>query len=156
MIQKQAIPINFFEGLDTKTDPYQVQIGKFLSLQNSVFTKGGLLQKRNGYGSLPALPNNQSVYLTTLDGNMTALGSAVQAYSQSNSTWVSKGNFRPVSLSVLPVARSAINQIQCDSCVSSSGLVCTVYTESNNGTIAIKYVIANATTGQTIVNPTNI
>ncbi len=156
MIVKQAVPINFAMGLDTKTDPYQVEIGKFLSLQNSIFTKGGLLQKRNGYASLPSLPNDESVYLTTLNGNMTALGSAILAYSQSNSSWINKGNFQPVSLSVMPVARSAINQTQCDSVVSANGLVCTVYTEVNNSTSSYKYVISDSTTGQNVINPTVI
>lgn len=156
MLQKQAIPINFFQGLDTKTDPYQVQIGKFLSLQNSVFTKGGLLQKRNGYPSLAPLPNDESVYLTTLNGSMTALGSSIQAYSSSNSSWVNKGSFQPISLSVLPVARSAINQTQCDSVVASNGLVCTVYTEVNAGSPSYKYVIASSVTGQNVVDPAEI
>ncbi|MGD0455915.1 MAG: hypothetical protein ABSB69_20195, partial [Solirubrobacteraceae bacterium] len=156
MIVKQAVPINFFEGLDTKTDPYQVQMGKFLVLQNSVFTKGGLLQKRNGYGPLAALPNAQSVYLTTLNGNLTALGSSVESYFESNETWVNKGTFQPISLLTLPVGRSAINQVQCDSAVSPSGLVCTVYTENNNGTLDYRYVIADAIRGQVISNPLKI
>lgn len=155
MLAKQPIPISFWQGLDTKTDPYQVQVGKFLSLQNSIFDKGGLLQKRNGYGALGSLPNDSSTYLTTLNGNMTALGSDVLAYSQANESWVNKGKFTPISLSVLPTGRSAINQIQCDSVVASNDLVCTVYTELN-GSPDFKYVIANASTGQVIVNPTTI
>jgi hypothetical protein len=156
MIVKQAVPINFSMGLDTKTEPYQVEIGKFLSLQNSIFQKGGLLQKRNGYSALPALPNDESVYLTTLNGNLTTLGSSVMAYSSPNETWISKGTFQPLSISVLPVARSAINQTQCDSVVSPSGFVCTVYTEVNNGTSSYKYVVAEVATGQNIVPPTVI
>src|SRR6185312_3758349 len=118
MIVKQSVPINFSQGIDTKTDPYQVQIGKFLSLQNSVFTKGGLLQKRNGYGPLAALPNAQSVYATTLNGSLTAIGSNVLAYSPSNSSWVNKGKFQNIDFSSIPVGRSAVNQTQCDSVVS--------------------------------------
>ena len=156
MIVKQAIPINFSQGLDTKTDPYQVQIGKFLSLQNSIFDKGGLLQKRNGYGPLAALPNAQSLYVTTLNGNLTALGPAIQSYSQSNSTWVNKGTFQPISLSTLPVGRSAINQVQCDVAVSPGGLACVVYTENNNGTLAYKYSVIDSATGQVISNPFKI
>jgi hypothetical protein len=38
---KQPLAINFAQGLDTKTDPKQVQPGKFLALQNTIFTKGG-------------------------------------------------------------------------------------------------------------------
>ena len=155
MLAKQAIPINFWQGLDTKTDPYQVQLGKFLALQNSVFNKGGLLQKRNGYGAIGALPNSKSSYLTTLNGNMTAIGSDILSYSASNESWINKGKFQPLSLSVLPASRSAINQVQCDSVVAPNGLVCTVYTESS-ASVGFKYVVADASTGQVVVNPTVI
>jgi hypothetical protein len=156
MLQKQPLNINFSQGLDTKTDPFQVQVGKFLSLQNSIFTKGGLLQKRSGYGALSALPNSSSTYLTTFSGNLTAIGNSLQAYSQSSASWVNKGTIQPISLSVLPAARSALNQTQCDSVTTSSGLVCTVYTEVNNGTASYKYVIQDSTTGQNIILPTVI
>ena len=56
-LQKQAVNINFMQGLDTKTDPYQVQMGKFLSLTNSVFTTTGRLTKRNGFAQITELPH---------------------------------------------------------------------------------------------------
>lgn len=153
MIQKQNIPISFVSGVDTKTDPYQVQIGKMLSLQNSIFTKGGLLQKRNGYGSLASLPSSDFTYLSTYSGNLTAIGPSIQAYSQGSSSWINKGNFEPLSLSVLPTVRSALNQTQCDSVIAPNGLVCTVYTEVNNGTASYKYSVQDSNTGQNILNP---
>jgi hypothetical protein len=156
MIQKQSIPIPFARGLDTKTDPKQVQIGNFLSLENSIFTKGGLLQKRNGFGTVSSLPDTSSVYLTTFNKNLTAIGTSLQAYVEGNQNWVDKGNIQPISLSVLPTVRSALDQIQCDSVISSNGIVCTVFTESNNGTLDYKYVISDSTTGQNIVDQTLI
>jgi hypothetical protein len=156
VIQQQTIPINFAKGLDTKTDPKQVQIGNFLSLINSVFTKAGLLNKRNGYGPLAALPTASSVFLTTFNENLTAIGNTLQSYIDGNKSWVNKGTVQPITFSVLPTVRSAINQIQCDSVVASNGLVCTVYTESNNGTLAYKYVISDSNTGQNVVNQTAI
>jgi hypothetical protein len=74
MLQKQAIALNFAQGLDTKTDPWQVQFGKFLALDNSIFTTGNRLTKRNGYAELPSLPNDTFAYLTTLNDNLTAFG----------------------------------------------------------------------------------
>lgn len=156
MIQQQTIPINFAKGLDTKTDPKQVRIGSFLSLINSIFTKAGLLNKRNGFGKISSLPDSSSVYLTTFNQNLTAIGTSLQAYVQGNESWVGKGNIQPISLSVLPTVRSALSQIQCDSVISSNGIVCTAYTESNNGTLAYKYVISDSTTGQNIVDQTPI
>jgi hypothetical protein len=156
MIQPQSIPISFAKGLDTKTDPKQVQMGRFISLQNSIFTKAGLLNKRNGLGKISSLPGANSVYMTTFNENLTAIGTNLQAYVQGNQTWVDKGNIQPISLNVLPTVRSALDQVQCDSVISSNGIFCTVYTESNNGTLAYKYVISDSTTGQNIVDQTVI
>jgi hypothetical protein len=156
VLQKQPIAINFAQGLDTKTDPWQVAIGKYLALDNSVFTKGGQLQKRNGYASLPALPNTSFSYLTTLNDNLTALGPFITAYSAGSKTWVSKGAITPLNLSTLPLIRNNLNQTQADSAVAPNGIVCTVYAESNGSSTTYKYAIADSTTGQNLVNPTAI
>ncbi len=156
MLVKQARAVNFAQGLDTKTDPKQVQMGNFLQLENMVFTKGGLLQKRYGYGHLMSLPDNSYSYLTTFNGNLTALGRNIAAYSTSNQTWISKGDIKPLSLSTLPIIRNNLNQIAADSCVAPNGLVCTVYLESNGVTTTNKYVIANSVTGQNIIAPSVI
>jgi hypothetical protein len=52
-LQFQQIPIPFSQGLDTKSDPYQVPMGKMLELENAVFQKAGAVSKRNGYNLLP-------------------------------------------------------------------------------------------------------
>lgn len=157
MIQKSSVPINFASGLDTKTDPKQVQAGKFLRLENAIFDKGGLLQKRNGHGLLATLPNTLSTYLTTFSGGLTALSSSnIQSYDESNKTWVAKGSYTPVSLSTLPLIRNSLAQTQCDAAVAPNGLVCTVYTETTGSAVSYKYAIADSSTGQNIVSPTLI
>jgi len=154
-LQKQAIPINFSQGLDLKTDDKQVAPGRFLSLENSVFTKAGLLQKRNGFGFEPTLPDNTSTFLTTFNGNLTAIGNDIKALSNGTGAWISKGAIQPAELSVLPVIRSNTNQSQADSVTASNGLVCTVYTDNVPSPI-YKYVVTDSTTGQNIVAPTII
>jgi hypothetical protein len=153
---KQALNINFQQGLDLKTDPLQVQVGKFLSLQNTVFDKIGRMTKRNGFGELPALPND-SEYCTTFSGNLTAIGSELDAYVAGSKSWVTKAKYTPLSLDVLTLIRSSTNQSQCDSVVSSNGIVCTVFTDNVpvSGTVTpfIKYAIADSNTGQNIVPP---
>ena len=148
------------QGFDTKTDDKQVTPGKFLSLENSIFTKGGLLQKRNGFAFEPRLPDNTSTFLTTFNGNLTAIGDDIKALSAATGTWVEKGAIQPVELSVLPVIRSNTNQSQADSAVSPNGLLCTTYTDNmpSGGmtTPVYKYVITDSTTGQNIVAPTVI
>ena len=109
---KSNLNINFMQGLDLKNDPLQVQPGKFLALENSVFDKLGRLTKRNGYGFLPGTLNTDTTFLTTFNGNLTAVGSQLQAYSQGSEMWVTKGTVQPASLSVLPLIRSNVNQIK--------------------------------------------
>lgn len=153
---KQNVNINFAQGLDTKTDPFQVPIGKFASLENSIFTKGGMLQKRNGFGSISQLPDDSYTYLTTFNQNLTAIGSNLAAYNESSATWVEKGSIQPVSLNVLPLVRNNFNQVQSDSAIASNGLICVAYTEYNGSSYLYKYEILDSTTGQAIVNPTLI
>lgn len=156
MLNKQPLTLNFAKGLDTKTDPKQVQFGNFLSLQNTVFEEGGLLKKRNGFGLLSNLPDTSSKYFTTLNGNLTAIGNSIAAYSSASNTWVTKGTIQPAELNTLSLIKNNLNQVQADSAVSDNGLVCTAYTEQNDTTYTVKYAIANATTGQNIIAPTEI
>ena len=39
-IQRQTLNIPFAQGLDTKNDPWQIQPGNFLVLENALFQKG--------------------------------------------------------------------------------------------------------------------
>lgn len=156
MLNKQAYNLNFSGGLDTKTDPFQVTPGKFLSLDNSVFTKAGLLQKRNGFGALSSLPTNTAQYLTTFNGGLTAVGSSIESLSSSTDLWTNKGNLQLAELNTLSLYRSSNNQSQCDAIVAPNGLVCTVYTDNPSSGVVYKYIIADSSTGQVIVNATTI
>lgn len=155
MLVKQAVDVSFAQGLDTKTDPKRVQMGKFLQLENMIFQKGGLLQKRNGYGALTSLPNTTYSYLTTFNGDLTALGPNIAAYNTANASWVPKGTIEPLSLSTLPIIRNNFVQTLGDSVVAPNGLICTVYLEASAGSnpAVAKYVIADSVTGQNIVAP---
>src|SRR6266853_5523021 len=128
MLQKQPIDISFQKGLDQKTDPFRVPIGNFLRLQNQIFQKGGLLSKRNGYGQLTTLPSSAD-FLTTFNGNLTAVGNSLLAYIQGINQWSNKGSFHPLSLSTLSLIRSNTNQTQVDAVTSSNNLICTVFTD---------------------------
>ncbi len=159
-LQKQNVPISFAKGLDTKTDPKQIAIGNFLELQNTVFDKLGQLTKRNGYSKLTSLDDGNSKIATTFNGNLTAIGSVLRAYSKGSNTWVDKGKLQPIELSTLPLNRSNTNQSQADCVVAPNGLVCTVFTDNipSGGitTPSYKYTIADSITSQSIVNATPI
>lgn len=159
-LSKQVLNINFAQGLDTKSDPFQVPPGRFLALENSVFTKGGLLQKRNGFGSLTALPDSTNVYTTTYNGNLLAVGDTLSAYISGASTWLSKGDITPVRLSTQALVSSNTNQSQVDTALAPNGLICTVYTDNmpsgSSTTPSYKYVVSDSTTGQNVSAPAAI
>lgn len=159
-LDKQTVTINFDKGVNQKRDPFQLPIGDFDNISNAVFTKTGRMTKRNGFGSLPALPDTTSTYLTTFSGNLTAIGQKLQAYSQGSNTWVNKGNIQPCSLSTLPLIRNSTNQSQVDTAISANGFVCTVYTDqvpsSGTNVPILKYAVADSVTSQNIVIPTAI
>lgn len=150
---KQGVPFNFSGGLDTKTDPYQIDFGDFFALDNTVFTVKKRLTKRNGYGNLPSV---SSEFLTTLRGDLTAIGPEIEAYSAGARRWTSIDNFYPCNLSTLSIYKSSTNQSQVDSVISSSGLICVAWTDQNPSSLStkqFKYAIYDATTGQLALAP---
>ncbi len=158
MANKTPITVNFAQGLDTKTDPWQIAIGAFLRLKNMIFQTPKRLIKRYGYLLLEGVspPSN---YLTTLNGNLVTVGSTINAYSSSLDTWITKGQLEPCSLIVLSLIKNGVDEVQTDSIVEN-GMVLTTYTEyttTNSGVVNKYYfALADATTGQNIIEPTLI
>lgn len=152
------VTINFGQGINTKTDPYQIPVGQFASLQNSVFQKGGLLSKREGYQIVSGAPAN-AAYLTTLNNNLLAIGDTVSAEVESLDSFITKGTLQPCSVSVSPIIRNNLNQIQSDA-VISNGLICITYSQQNDTptgkVINYLYAVQDSTTEQNIVLPTPI
>lgn len=140
-------------GLNTKVDPKQLPIGRFLALNNAVFGTDGLLKKRNGYTRLPTLPDMSATTLTTFNGSLTAIGTSLQNYSPDTKTWYDKGTIYPVTLSVIPTVRSATNQSQEDTAVAPNGLACTVWKDSDGNS---KYSIVDTTSNQVVVGAVNL
>lgn len=154
-LEKQPIIINFSQGLDQKTDPNQLPIGKFLRIQNSQFNKLKKLTKRNGFGQLTSLPSHASS-LTTFNNNLVAIGDSIQAMVQGSNKWYNKGSFYPIDVDTLPLIRSSTNQIQADSVVSPNNLVCVAYTDTGSGSTLYKYAVLDSVTGQALISPTVI
>ncbi len=154
-LQKRAIPITFALGRDGKIDPFQIPLGKFASVINSVFTKTGRMTKRYGNRQLSVLPGGGTASMGTFNGGLLAIGTQLQAYIDGTGTWASKGNYQPLSLTVEPLVRSAANQTQCDVATAANGLVCCVWTETQNSVTAYKYAVFDSTSA-CVVNPTAI
>lgn len=146
-LQRKGIDVPFGSGLDTKTDPNQVQAGKFLSMINNNFSKGSLLSKRNGFGDLLALPNALQTNLATINDNLLATGSNLYSYAPNINTWLNQGLVQPAQLSVLPLVRNSRAQVASDSAISYNGLICTTYLDGAQ----VYYQINDVSTGSQVV-----
>jgi len=153
-LQKQTLSLPFAEGLDTKTNPWLVQPGKMLSLENAVFAKGGLLQKRNGFQKLSDLPDGaNATTLTTFNGNLTAIGDHLYAYNREGNEWIDRGVVKPIQLSVQTAVRTSYTNSAPDAAVMSNGLSCSVFLDGDD---IYKYQINDNTTGQVLVSANDI
>lgn len=147
-LNKQPLNINFSQGLDLKTDPNQVMVGKFLAFENSVFSKLGRLQKRNGFMLLPSVSGASS--LTSYNNNLLALGPSLQVYSQDTATWLNRGALEPVSVDAIPAVRTSGSITACDSAVASNKVACIVGTTSSGA----YYQVIDSITGQVLLQAT--
>lgn len=152
MIQKSSLPINFSQGLDTKTDPFQVAPGKMLSLQNSIFTKGGLLQKRNGFDKLTPITGSYAS-LTAYSGSLVALGTSLSVLSENNLNWFNKGTYTSIDLSVVTGVRKSTGQTSVDTIIASNGLACIVTYDTDSNSY---YQIVDSANGQILVGSTQL
>lgn len=148
-LPKQNVNINFSQGMDTKSDPKQVPIGKFRRLVNSVFGTTGLLKKRNGFPQITEIPVDTSTSITTFNGNLLAIGQTVQAFSEDSARWINSGKIQPIELEVKPMVRSSSSQRTVDTAVSSNNLACNVWLDSD---ATCYYQIVESETGQIVVS----
>lgn len=152
-LPKQTIEFSFAKGVDTKTDPNQVQIGKFLTLVNMVFTKTGLLTKRNGFGNLTALNATDLSNLTTYSSSLVALGNELNVFSEEQGIWLDKGHVNQISLNTLALVRSSTSQFSVDASLAFNGLSCEAW-EDSDGTS--KYQVNDSSNGQVLLNAVNL
>src|SRR5580698_8202216 len=145
-IVPRPVTLNFSQGLNLKSDPWQVPMGQFLSLENSIFTTQGQLRKRNGYGLITTIPGAATI--TTYLGNLVSLSSVLNIYSEDTNQVIDTGAIQPMGLSVLPMVRSATSQTTVDVAIAPNGLSCETWIDSNGISY---YQINDSVTGGTIV-----
>jgi hypothetical protein len=151
-LSKNVLNISFGQGLDQKVDPWQIQAGKMLALENAVFTKAGLMQKRNGFKPLTDLLYPDALTLTTFGTDLMSVGSHLQLYNQSSARWMDRGTMQSVDLQVRPAVRTSASQTACDSVQAPGGLVCVAYTDSTG----CYYQVIEARSGQVMKAATQI
>lgn len=147
----QPVTLNFSQGVNLKSDPWQVPMGQFLELKNSIFTTQGQLRKRNGYGLITTIPGAATI--TTYLGNLVSLSSVLNIYSQDTNQVISTGIIQPMGLDVLPIVRSATSQTTVDIAVAPNGLSCETWLDSNGSSY---YQINDSMTGGTIIPSVSI
>jgi hypothetical protein len=96
MVQDQVVPLNFGQGVDTKTDPKAVVAGKWMRLENGVFTNPMSVRKRNGYVDLSGLCQRQPLRMNIRASFLAADQNYLKSYSPSQAAWVSRGRFTSV------------------------------------------------------------
>lgn len=156
-LQKQQVAVNFQKGLDTKSDPWQVPIGNFLELENSIFTKQGLLQKRNGFEQIGQINDDSVCSISTFNNELTAIGSSIYAYNQPNETFTNQGSYFPTKFNRLPLINNSGSQSSVDSVSSPNGLTCVVYREAIASLPeAFRIAVIDSSTGQNVLAPFDI
>lgn len=154
-LPKQTIPITFFGGLDTKTDPKQTVISSFLNLENALFTNPGSLTKRNG---LKLLTNTidytegkilQGQALSTFKDQL-VLFTGTNAYSRlsHNETWNKKGQVSSVINKSMQIVSNGYSQINPDA-NKIDGTELYVFQNESGG---LYYSVVDSDTGNFIVS----
>lgn len=96
---KVAIPLG--QGLDTKTDPKQVEPGRLLTLENAVFLKNGMIQKCNGFASKRSAASFSENALgcgTLKDNFFTVTDGKAYSYSPSRDETTVVGRYLPITV----------------------------------------------------------
>lgn len=165
-LQKQPVTVNFSKGIDTKSDKWQIPIGNFFYLINSVFTKAGELTKRAGFANL-LNPPTLSQYVTTFRGNLLSIGKTLYAYIQGTLSWTTQGTLNSVALSVVPLEHSrfvgttggAIDGNVINAARSPNNLTVTAYYHESSPIPPTRpngYTVTDSVTGQYAIPYTGI
>lgn len=157
MLERQVISIPFGQGVDTKTDPKQVQAGKLLELENGVFTTLKALRKRDGNvmlgnnvdggGSI----SNGSGLATFGNELLLSDGQDIYSYAEGNDSWTSKGTFLSTQVTKNSVVRDGYTQSNPDGAIASNGLQAYAWQDSSAAN-SIRYSIIDSATQQTVVS----
>lgn len=150
-IVQQPVTIPFNKGVNLKTDPWQVPMGQWLALENSIFTTEGQLKKRNGYELLTTISGASTV--TTFLNNLVALGSNLSLFSKDTQSLINTGPIQPMDLSVLSMVRRGTSQNTVDLVIAPNGLTCEAWQDSDGKAY---YQINDSSTGGTIVSTDSI
>lgn len=154
-LNKALYPIQFGQGIDTKSDPKQVVPGKLLELENGVFTKLGQIRKRNGFDAITRTVVGGTAVgradgLAAFRDELLLFGDDGRVYSRSESLdgWVDRGGIVSVDLTTEQVIRNTYQQSNPDS-ATSGGITLTAWEDSRGG---VRYSVRDDSTGALLVD----
>lgn len=106
-LEWRNVDLPFAQGLDTKSDPLQIPVGKLSECVNGRFVKSGRIQKRLGFDALSGAAVTAITATATLGDQLIAFdGTLAYDYSNVAANWQSCGScvaVKPEELSV-PIA----------------------------------------------------
>lgn len=155
-LQRQVISVPMAGALDTKTDPKQTPIGKFLELENAYRVRNGELVKRDGFESLGttlasdgdisdgrklALLNNELNVITNKD---------MYTYSDDTDQWVLKGPLETLSIDNTAVVSNSYAQSTADS-ATNGNIALYAYEDNRTTPNSVRYTIIDRLSNSTIV-----
>lgn len=154
-LQKQNIDIPLAVGLNTRDDAKLLPPAKLLDVQNSVFSKGGALKKRNGYTALsqstlatsPATISSATLLATRGDELVLADGTKLYGYAEQVDRWLDRGSVLLVDVGLDTVS----NEIETQTCADhGTANNISVYAWENEITVStrtVRYSVIDSLTG---------
>lgn len=155
MIEWSVLPIEFGQGITTKPDPKKIPSGKFLRLENGVFTKINQVSKRNGYSAFSSsiIGGGNLVAPTLVHSFQNQLICADQGNLYSWSVQVNKwslvGPYTSIETSVSPIDESTQGSGAADSVVNG-GYILYAWSASNNAVSDVYFSVVDQSTGALI------
>lgn len=161
MLQRQNITVPLAQGVDTKSDPKQVEAGKLLELENGIFTRLRSIQKRNGNVALsqaiantPGSQIDNGIGLARYGNELLeADGQQLYSYDQGADSWADKGAFVHTYLTQTSVVKDNYQQTMPDGVTAANGTQLYAWEDSSSPN-SIRYCIIDGQTEQTLVSNT--
>jgi hypothetical protein len=143
-------------ALDTKTDPKQTPIGKFLELENAYRVRNGELVKRDGFESLgTTLASNGDISdgrkLALLNNELNVITNKdMYTYSDDTDQWVLKGPLETLSIDNTAVVANSYAQSTADS-ATNGNIALYAYEDNRTTPNSVRYTIIDRLSNSTIV-----
>ena len=162
-LTKKSVELPLVGGLDTKTDPKQLKLGKLLEAQNVSFRKPGKIMKRDGFQSLGTtiidttanISDGQAI-MTYKDELLTFDKNNVYSYISATNNWKDKGDFVSAYIKNNSVSSGNARDYMNDSAyygVTTLGLEGYVFMRESNSVKTLYYQVHDSSTKQIIVGP---